>query len=130
MKRLFVFLAILMAASLACAGPYRSVVVTSTVLTINVGNGDILTIQNFTQEGGAERGVITVVTSTGATANVLNAAMIDNTAAASPSPTPAAPIATPEFMNKIVIAGPVTVTIPPVTGAQLFITFRKESQPD
>jgi hypothetical protein len=56
--------------------------------------------------------------------------MIDNAAAVAPSPTPANAIAQPETINVATIAGPATITVPPVPGAQLFITVQKASQPD
>jgi hypothetical protein len=40
------------------------------------------------------------------------------------------PIAQPETINVVTIAGPATITVPPVTGGQLFITLQKSSQPD
>jgi hypothetical protein len=33
----------------------------------------------------------------------------------------------PEIINRAIIAGPAQVTVAPVTGATLFITYRKES---
>src|SRR5262249_50318740 len=33
----------------------------------------------------------------------------------------------PEIANKVIIAGPAEVTVAPITGATLFITYRKES---
>jgi hypothetical protein len=39
------------------------------------------------------------------------------------------PTAPPEFIKTVTIAGPVTLTIAPVSGAKLFITYRKFSEP-
>ena len=134
MKKLLPLIVLFLVVASAVAAPYRSYVVTTATLTINVAAGNFIVIRNFTQEGGTVRGVVTatLTTSTGATttANVLNAAMIDNTAAAVPSPTPANAIAQPETINVVTIAGPATITVPPVAGAQLFITLQKLSQPD
>jgi predicted membrane metal-binding protein len=133
MKKFLVFLVFLVFASLAMAAPFRSFVITDTALTIAVPAGNFVIIRNFTQEGGAMRAVVTatLTTSSGTTtANVLNAAMIDNAAAAAPSPTPASAIAQPETINVATVAGPATISVPPVSGARLFITYRKESQPD
>ena len=137
MKKLFALLILFLVAASAMAAPFRSFVITTTPLTINVAEGNFIVIRNFTQEGGAIRGVVTATlmsssggTTTTTTANVLNAAMIDNSAAAVPSPTPANPIAQPETINLVTIAGPATITVPAVPGAQLFITVQKSSQPD
>jgi hypothetical protein len=129
MKKLLTLLVLFVVATSAMAAPYRSVVVTAAgpTLTINVAAGNFIVIRNFTQEGGTVRGVVTAAittTSSGGTtitttANVLTAAMIDTTAAV-----------TPETMNVVTIAGPVMITVAPVTAAQLFLTYRKESQPD
>jgi hypothetical protein len=134
MKKLLTLSVLFLVATSAMAAPFRSVVITDTALTINVAAGNFIVIRNFTQEGGTLRGVVTATLTTASggttTANVMNAAMIDNAAAAAPSPTPANAIAQPETINVVTIAGPATITVPPVTGAQLFITFQKSSQPD
>jgi hypothetical protein len=114
MKKFFLVLLVAGSAGAIFAGDFRSVIITTSALTINVQDDHILHIKNFTQEGGTERGVVTVKINN-QTANVLNAAIIDNTAATSP-----------EIINQIVIAGPATVAVPPVSGATLFISFRKE----
>ena len=123
MKRFFLLLSVAGFAGAIFAVDFKSVIITTSALTINVPDGHILHIRNFTQEGGNERGVVTV-TINNQTANVLNAAIIDNTAVTSPgTPSPTVP---PEIINQIVIAGPATVTVPPIPGATLFISFRKE----
>jgi hypothetical protein len=55
------------------------------------------------------------VTVDGQTANVLTASQINTTSVA----------VVPEIINRIVIAGPATVTINPVADATLTITYRK-----
>ena len=116
-RMFYAFLATAMAAGLLRAGEFHSQIITTSPLLINVNDEHSLRIWNFTQEGGTQRGVVTVTTSTG-TANVLTASIID--ASASPSPSPLEPI------NQVVIAGPAQVTVAPVDGATLFITYRKQ----
>jgi hypothetical protein len=103
-------------ATLASAGEFHSAVITDTPLTINVPDERYLTIQNFTQQGGSTRGVVTVTTN-GKTAKVLNATMISSGAVVS------------ELIKSVRIAGPATVTVNPVTKATLFITYRKRIEP-
>jgi hypothetical protein len=105
-------------AAVLLAGEFHSQIITATAtaLVINVNDEHSLRIWNFTQEGGTQRGVVTVTTSTG-TANVLTASIIN--ASVSPSPSPLEPI------NQVVIAGPAQVTVAPVDGT-LFITYRKQ----
>jgi hypothetical protein len=124
MKRFFLLLLVAGFAGSIFAADFKSVIITTSALTINVPDDHILHIRNFTQEGGTERGVVTVKINN-QTANVLNAAIIDNTAVTSPAATPS-PTGPPEIINQIVIAGPATVTVPPIPGATLFISFRKE----
>jgi hypothetical protein len=99
------------------AGNFQSQVVQAgSTLTINVRNDGFLVIRNFTQEedsGVTARGFISVTDSTGLTATVLTATIVD--------PTNTVPF---EPVNDIVIAGPSTVT---VTGGNTncFITYRK-----
>jgi hypothetical protein len=112
MKRFFLLLSVAVFAGTIFAGDFKSAIITTSALTINVPEDQILHIRNFTQEGGNERGVVTV-TINNQTVNVLNAAIIDTTVP-------------PEIINQIVIAGPATVTVPPIASATLFISFRKE----
>jgi hypothetical protein len=111
--------------SLAFAGAFTSDIITptSSPLTISVPDKHFLRIRNFTQEGGSQRGVVTV-NSNGQTSNVLAATMIF--ANGSPTPTSSIP---PEIVEPVVIAGPAQVTVTPVPGATLFITYRKRVQP-
>jgi hypothetical protein len=111
--------------SLVFAGAFTSDIITptSSPLTISVPDEHFLRIRNFTQEGGSQRGVVTV-NSNGQTSNVLAATMIY--ANGSPTPTSSIP---PEIIEAVVIAGPAQVTVAPVPGATLFITYRKRVQP-
>jgi hypothetical protein len=79
-----------------------------------LGSERISASQNFTQEGGTARGTV-AVTVDGQTANVLTASQINATSVA----------VVPEIINRVVIAGPATVTINPVANATLTITYRK-----
>jgi hypothetical protein len=122
--RWVVALIILVAASFAFANPFKSKIITSTSspLMINVPEDHFLKITNFSQEAGTDRGVVSVMLTgdenTG-TANVLTATRTDlSTGANSQSP--------PEISNRVIIAGPAQVTVAPVAGATLFITYKKE----
>src|SRR5213592_1862746 len=107
----------------AFAGEFKSRIITSSPLMITVPDNHFLKVSNFTQEGGVDRGVVTVTLTgqtgqTGQTANVLTASRIDSsTGGASQNP--------PEIINRVIIAGPAQVTVAPVLGATLFITYRK-----
>jgi hypothetical protein len=120
--RCFVALTFLAAAAVGLAGPFKSKVITSSALVITVPDDHFLKITNFSQEGGTDRGVVAVTLTgeDGGSANVLTATRIDLSTGANSQNAP-------EFANRVVIAGPATVTVQPVTGATLFITYRKES---
>jgi len=120
--RCLIAIVMLAAASLASAHPFKSRIITTSPLMITVGDDQRLNIRNFSQEGGTDRAVVSVTFTgeNGGTANVLVATRTDlSTGANSQS--------FPEIGNKVIIAGPAEVTVAPVTGATLFITFRKES---
>lgn len=108
---------VILAAAFAVAGQFHSVIITASTLSLTVADDHFLRIWNFTQEGGAQRGVVSVTTDSG-TANVLAATAVDSTSAPGSS--------TLEPVNHVVIAGPAQVTIAPVSGATLFVTYRKE----
>ena len=102
------------------AGEFKSRIVTSSPLMITIPDNHFLKVSNFTQEGGVDRGVVMVTLNdqTVQTANVLTASRIDSsTGGASQNP--------PEIINRVIIAGPAQVTVAPVLGATLFITYRK-----
>jgi hypothetical protein len=122
--RCLIVLVILAAPSFAFANPFKSKITeTSSPLVITVPNDHFLKITNFSQQGGTDRGVVSV-TLTGdensGTANVLTATRVDLSTGMN------AQIA-PEVINRAIIAGPAQVTVVPVTGATLFITYSKES---
>ncbi len=124
--RCLIALVILAAANFAFANPFKSRIITGTnsALAITVPDDHFLKITNFSQQGGTDRGVVAVTlqgdTESGGTANVLTATRIDlSTGANSQNP--------PEISNRVIIAGPAQVTVAPVTGATLFISYRKES---
>ena len=89
----------------------------SDTLSLDVPDAQFLTIRNFTQEGGTQRGVVTV-TANGQTNNVLAAALIDQGLSVPP-----------EFIKKVVIPGPAQITIAPVPGTTLFVTYRRGLEP-
>ena len=119
--RCFVGLTFLAAAAVAVANPFKSKVITSSALVITVPDDHFLKITNFSQEGGTDRGVVAVTLTgeDGGSANVLTATRIDlSTGSNSQS--------FPEIGNRVIIAGPANVTVQPVAGATLFITYRKD----
>ena len=89
----------------------------SDALSLDVPDAQFLTIRNFTQEGGAQRGVVTV-TANGQTNNVLAATLVDQGLSVPP-----------EFIKKVVIPGPAQITIAPVPGTTLFVTYRRGLEP-
>jgi hypothetical protein len=124
--RYLVACVLLAAASFVFAGEFKSRIITSSPLMITIPDNHFLKVTNFTQEGGVDRGVLTVTLSnqtdqtgqTGQAANVLTASRIDSsTGSASQNP--------PEIINQVRVAGPAQVTVAPVLGATLFITYRK-----
>jgi len=124
--RCLIALVVLAAASSAFANPFKSRIITGTssTLVITVPDDHFLKITNFSQQGGTDRGVVAVTlqgdTESGGTANVLTATRIDlSTGTNSQNPA--------ETINRVIIAGPAQVTVAPVTGATLFISYRKES---
>jgi len=123
--RFLVVFVLLAGASFAFANPFKSKIITGTssTLQISVPSDHSLKITNFSQEGGTDRGVV-AVTFNGeggsGTANVLTAIRIDFSTGGNAQNFP-------EIANKVIIAGPAEVTVAPVTGATLFITYRKES---
>jgi hypothetical protein len=121
--RFVIALVILVSANFAFGNPFKSRIVTTSSLVINVPDDHFLKITNFTQEGGTDRGVVSVNLTgddnSGGTANVLTATRIDLSTGGNAQ-------TSPENVNRVIIAGPAEVTIAPVTGATLFITYRKE----
>jgi hypothetical protein len=121
--RCLIVLVILAAASFAFANPFKSKITgTSSPLVITVPDDHFLKITNFTQEGGVDRGVVIVTLEGGIneTATVLTATRIDLSTGTNAQHSP-------EISNPVIIAGPAQVTVAPVMGATLFITYRKES---
>jgi hypothetical protein len=103
------------------AGEFKSSVITTSPLTITVPEDRFLRITNFTQEGGTDRGVarVTLGGDADGTANVLAATRIDFSTGINSQNFP-------EIGNEIIIAGPAEMRVPPVAGATLLISYRKE----
>ena len=123
--RCSIALVILAAASFAFANPFKTKIITgaSSALVIMVPDDHFLKITNFSQEGGTDRGVVSVTLTSdedSGTANVLAATRVDLSTGANAQNAP-------EVINRAIIAGPAQVTVTPVTGATLFITYKKES---
>ena len=123
--RYFVALAFFAAAAVAFANPFKSKIITGTDSTfvITVPDEHFLKITNFSQDGGTDRGAVHVTLSdseNGGTTKILTATRIDLSTGLNSQNFP-------ETINRVIIAGPATVRVPPITGATLFITYRKES---
>jgi hypothetical protein len=121
--RFFVAAVFLAAAAFAVANPFKSKIITGndSTLVITVPEDHFLKITNFTQEGGTERAVVTVKLggeSPGRT-DVLTATRTDLSAGVNSQNAP-------EISNRVIIAGPAEVSVQPVVGAKLFISYRKE----
>jgi hypothetical protein len=121
--RFFVAAVFLAAAAVAVANPFKSKIITGndSTLVITVPEDHFLKITNFTQEGGTERAVVTVKLggeSPGRT-DVLTATRTDLSAGVNSQNAP-------EISNRVIIAGPAEVSVQPVVGAKLFISYRKE----
>src|SRR5215510_8568680 len=123
--RFFVAAIFLGAAAVAFANPFKSKIISSddSVLEITVPSDHFMKITNFSQNGGTDRGVVEVVLpgdqENGGSTIVLTAARIDLSTGVNVQNAP-------ELINRVTIAGPAIVKIKPVTGAKLFITYRKE----
>ena len=106
------------------AAGFNSKIVT-TPLTITVPEDRVLKITNFTQEGGTDRGVVSVTLSgdAGGAANVLTAIRIDFSTGINSQNFP-------EIGNQVIIAGPAEAEVAPVVGATLFISYKKERNED
>ena len=120
--RCLIAVAMLAGASFAFAHPWKSKLITTSTLMITVHDEQVLNIKNFSQEGGTDRGVVSVTFTgeNGGTANVLAAIRIDLSTGINSQNFP-------EISNRTIIAGPAQVTVAPVAGATLFISYRKES---
>src|SRR6266498_1519013 len=120
--RCLIAVVILTGASFAFAHPFKSKIITTSPLMITVSDDQRLNIKNFSQEGGTDRGVVSVTFTgeNGGTTNVLTAIRIDLSTGSNSQNFP-------EIGNRVTIAGPAQVTVAPVTGATLFITYIKES---
>jgi hypothetical protein len=121
--RFFVAAVFFGTAAIGFANPFKSRIITGndSTLVIQVPDDHFLKISNFTQDGGTERAVVTVKLggeSPGKT-DVLTATRTDLSAGVNSQNSP-------EVANRVVIAGPAEVSVQPVVGAKLFITYKKE----
>jgi hypothetical protein len=123
--RFLVAVTFLAAAAFADANPFKSKAISGTDSTfvITVPDDHFLKITNFTQVGGTDRGVVQATLSGDSenvgTANILTATRIDLSTGANSQNFP-------EITNRAVVAGPATLTVTPVIGATLFISYKKE----
>src|SRR3954468_17047456 len=106
-------------AGMVSAGEFKSAIISpGGSLSINVPGDHFLKIRNFTQEGGATRGLVTVTLNHGMSesANVMSAAIVD------PTLTSAL-----EVINDIIVGGPADVAVTcPADATQCFISYRKD----
>src|SRR6266849_1231157 len=126
MKNAASLLIFLSALTAFAAGEIKTVVITNSTFSLDVPDHHFLRIYNFTQEGGSTRGVVIaaaatptatpIATPTPAATAVLTATIID----------PASP---PEFIKPVVVDGPAHVTVDPVPGAKLVLTYLKVAEP-
>jgi hypothetical protein len=121
--RFFVAVLFLAAAAVVSANPFKSKIITGTdsTLVITVPEDHFMKIANFTQEGGTERAVVTVKLGgeSPGKADVLTATRIDLSSGVNSQ-------SLPEVNNRVIIAGPAEVTVQPVVGAKLFISYKKD----
>jgi hypothetical protein len=122
--RYFIALACLTAAAVAFANPVKSKIITDndSPLVITVPDDHFLQIISFTQDGGTERGVVQVTLGgeNGGKTDVLTATRVDFSTGTNLQNSP-------EISNQVKIAGPAAVRVAPMTGAMLFISYKKES---
>jgi hypothetical protein len=115
----------LSATAVVVANPSKSKIITGndSALVITVPEDHFLKITNFSQDGGVERGAVHVTLPSddqnGGTTKVLAATRIDFSTGSNSE-------TAPEITNRVIIAGPAVVRVPPVAGATLFITYQKE----
>jgi hypothetical protein len=101
-------------------GGFKSKIITTSQLNIPVPLDRSLKITNFTQEGGTDHAVVRVpVGGNAGVANVLTATRIDSSTGINSQNFP-------EVGNQVIIAGQTEVKVPPVVGATLLITYKKE----
>src|SRR4051812_17657615 len=116
-----IILSVCLTAFVVRAGQWNSVIISETdsSLALDVPEHHFVRIRNFTQEGGSERGLVTATVNSGLSKTVMGATLIDTTSG------PGVPA---ETIKKVVVAGPAQITIAPVPGATLFVTYRREAE--
>src|SRR5713101_9107766 len=142
MKNAASLLIFLSALTAFAAGEIKTVVITNSTFSLDVPDHHFLRIYNFTQEGGSTRGVVIAAAATPtatpiATPTPAATAMPTPTPTATPTPLPGAvltatiidPASPPEFIKPVVVDGPAHVTVDPVPGAKLVLTYLKVAEP-
>src|SRR2546429_595263 len=111
----------LLNAGFVFAAGFKSNIITTSQLTVTIPEDRFLKITNFTQQGGTDRGVVSVTLSgdAGGSANVLTATRIDFSTGINSQNFPEI------GSSPVIVAGPAEVNVPPVAGATLFITYEK-----
>ena len=144
MKNAASLLIFLSALTAFAAGEIKTVVITNSTFSLDVPDHHFLRIYNFTQEGGSTRGVVIAAAAT-PTATPTPNPTPTGTPTATPTPTPTAtptplpravltatiidPASPPEFIKPVVVDGPAHVTVDPVPGAKLVLTYLKVAEP-
>jgi hypothetical protein len=122
--RFFIAAFFLATVAVAFANPFKSKIITGndSTLVIEVPDEHFLKITNFSQDGGTERGAVHVTlqgdSENVGTTKVLTATRIDLSTGTNSQNFP-------EVSNRVIISGPAVVRVPPITGATLFITYKK-----
>src|SRR5438105_6970228 len=107
----------LLNAGFVFAGGFKNNIITTSQLTITVAEDRFLKITNFTQEGGTDRGVVSVTLNgdTGGTANVLTATRIDLSTGINSQNFP-------EIGNAVFITGAATAAVLSLVAGTILIT--------
>src|SRR5260370_12399914 len=140
MKNAASLLIFLSALTAFAAGEIKTVVITNSTFSLDVPDHHFLRIYNFTQEGGSTRGVVIAAAATPTATPIATptpTAMPTPTPTATPTPLPGAvltatiidPASPPEFIKPVVVDGPAHVTVDPVPGAKLVLTYLKVAEP-
>ena len=111
----------LLNAGFVSAGGFKSNIITTSQLTITIPEIASLGSQILLSKETTDCGVVNVTLSgdAGGTANVLTATRIDFSTGLNAQNFP-------EISNPVIVAGPAEVNVPPVAGATLLITYKKE----
>lgn len=137
---------LIIAAAFAIAGDVKTVVITNSTFSLDIPDHQFLRIYNFTQQNNSisvtQRGVVIAAAATPtATPAPTPTPTPTPTGTPTPTPTPTPPpraVVTaaiadsgspPEFIKQVVVDGPAHITVDPVSGATLVLTYQKIAEP-